>query len=924
MAKRTYLLPQVIVQQDFVALPAAATQDLIAVIVGPQKLVRDINDPEDEAFVDYGAFDSENDKTYRIKGYTDLDVLDTNSVKVELKDVVARYAQLSSPVIKVGAAQNLIQLESTADGFAAYPDISASRNAVFKNRDVKVGDGIIVSAGGVPVLKTRVFDVIRERLDAAVDPTVADINNLTEAANSISVTVQEASPTSTRTATAATSSAFKGELSEGYISDTYTVTVTSAGDGADAAFSVSSLRGDSVTNVSLSGTDLDELAVGTKGAKIKFSSNQDFVIGDKYIVIAKAKFEENLASVVDDATRAPGKDYTGVYDTTYEVEVVKGGKWTDILEVVVTTNNGIDALPPQKINLTNGEFFLGSLGLYGKFDKTVNEGLRTGDTFYIPVSAATAGEARTIKLLDRIPVGITPATNIVVEFCHRVQSINVPRVGYPRPGDTAWELVHEEATGNADLTLQSDILIVDEQFTELSGALTTMPVKSARVYIGYEALQLQNSNRINSISEPSLIVAQIGKVVPENPVAYGVLKALQNSGGTRIYYVPVDEDNLDGYNRAFDATLNEVTAYYIVPMTSDERIIQAAKAHVLNASDEMVARERVAIVHQGFSAVNFLYDKRADGVTAWTGYVSASPGITPMVYNNVVIPGATLLTDRVRPGDNFRSNFTLDALGNDVYQSYKIVEVIDEQTLRLESPAFPAAIGSESNLRRVQIVRNLTKREQAEKIAASSERLGSRRVVNVWPDFLRDGDLSVSGYFGAAAIAGLKSGIAPHQPVTNVILNGFTKADRSTPYFTMTDLNIIAGGGTWIIDQDRNGGEIYNRHQLTTDYTDDNMAEISITTNLDSISKLVREDLRQFIGQWNNHPFFQQLLKTRLVDRLTFLQGRASTVKAGPQLLDFVITNIGTDPLIRTRVLVDINLTLPYPVNVIQVKLTVV
>jgi hypothetical protein len=678
------------------------------------------------------------------------------------------------------------------------------------------------------------------------------------------------------------------------------------------------LNGDNVSVSSLSGISL---AVGTNGLVIDFSSTNNFVIGDSYVISVAKQFAQNLPSI-DNAD--PGKDYAGLYDTVYEVEVIRGGTWSQSIELVVTTNNAVDALPPQKLNTTDGTFFLGSLGLVGKINLMGNVGLRTGDIFYIPVVASTAGEARTIKLLDKIPSSVNPLSSVTVEFCHNVDSIVVPRAGYPRPGDNAWSLDVDDETGEANLTLQSDIYINDSQFTELSGALSNLEIKSARVFIGYKALQLQNALRINSISEPSLIPAQCGKLVPENPIAYGVLKALQNSGGTRVYFVPVDEDNLDGYTRAFDSTLNEVTAYYIVPMSNDERVIQAAKAHVVSASDEMVARERIAIVNQSFSPTTMIYDKLADGQTAWTGYVEMAPGTEPAVYNRVTIPGASLLTDRVRAGDTFRSNFTIDALGNDVYQSFKVVEVIDEQTLRLESPAFASPVGSESSPRRIQIVRNLTKREQAEKIAASSERLGNRRVVNVWPDVLRDGDLSVAGYFAGAAIAGLKSGVAPHQPVTNVVINGFTRADRSTPYFTMTDLNIVAGGGTWIIDQDRNGGEIFNRHQLTTDYTDDNMAEVSITTNLDSISKLIREDLRQFIGQWNNHPFFQQLLKTRLVDRLTFLQGRAVTVKAGPQLLNFEITNIGTDPLIRTRVLVDINLTLPYPVNVIQVKLTVI
>ena len=65
-------------------------------------------------------------------------------------------------------------------------------------------------------------------------------------------------------------------------------------------------------------------------------------------------------------------------------------------------------------------------------------------------------------------------------------------------------------------------------------------------------------------------------------------------------------------------------------------------------------------------------------------------------------------------------------------------------------------------------------------------------------------------------------------------------------------------------------------------------------------------------------------MRTRLVDRLTFLQSNAVTLKAGPQLLDYEVVQLETDPLIRTRVLATVNLTLPYPVNVIQLKLNVI
>lgn len=925
MANRTYLLPQVIVQQDFVALPASATQDLIAVIVGPLKTIVDTKDSNDDHLTNYGSFNAASDVTYTLKGLNETDKLIEDSVYVELNDLLASYASMSSTDgvsdITIGSSKNLIQISSSRDGFVADSSISASRNSLLKNRDVKIGDGVIVYKDGTEILSTRVFDFIRDRVAAELETISSDILNLDKAFAFTYDVAKSDNGSSDRAVISAVGSNYTGDLEAGTGSDTYTISCVTGGTASVARFNVSSINGDNASNVAI--TD-GKLTVGSKGLKVQFTTSEapvtDFATTEKYVVVVSILHSKIQVPVIDSTTPV-GSSYSGAFDTIYEVKVISGGLFADGAQVVVTTNNNVDSFGPQTITTSNKTFFLGSLGLKGTFLGYGNSGLATGDSFYIPVKAATLGETRKIKLLDSIPADITG--DISIDLCYRTESLSIPKSGYPRPGDTAWTL-SDDLT---DLTLQSDIYVSNSEFTELSNALSNLPVKKAKVKIGFEALQVEKSNRITTVSDVSLLPVQLGKLDPRNQLCYGVWKALQNSGGTRVYAVAVDEESVEGYNRALESTLSEVTAYYICPMTNDEQIIQAAKSHVLSASDELIARERIAIVNQAFNSVSFLFDKTETG-ESWTGFVSLLAGSSPAVYNQVTIPGATLLSSKVRTGDFFRSNFSIDSLGNETFQSFKIVEVRDEENLVLSSSAFSSAIGSLTSLKRVQIVRNLTRREQAQSIAANSSRLGTRRVVNTWPDVLRDGAETVAGYYGSAAIAGLKSGVAPHQPVTNVILNGFTKADRSTPYFTLSELNIAAQGGTWIIDQeaDQNGiaGGIFNRHQLTTDYTDDNMAEVSITTNLDSISKIIREDLKQFIGQWNNHPFFQQLLKTRMVDRLTYLQGYAVTVKAGPQLLDFKITKLATDPLIRTRVNVEIDLTLPYPVNVIQVKLTVV
>jgi len=820
---RQYTLPQVIVQQDFALIPAAATQELLAVVVGPQKKIISLDDPDDANYVNYGAYNYEASNSFDLKGLASTSSVYEDSVVLTLKDVKAHYATLSGATgvtVFSDNAGSTVQLNKIqtgsgiAGGFATYSTFE--RDSVFSNRDVKVGDRVYITPDGGITLKTRVLEVINEVVPAEAGSFSEDIGN----------------------------------------------------------------TGDSITPA----------IVGTSDA-----------------------------------------DYLGSVDTTYEIRVVKGGIWTANPQVIVLTNNGVDSYGVQTITGPSVQFNLGSLGVKANFGGSAT-GLTAGDKYYVTVEAATRGAASILRLADSLPSDVAYATDLEVEFFLVKDSVEIPAAGYPVFGSEAWELSNNKDS----ITVNSGIQILDSSWVDDSNSQVPLEVREANIYIEYTALVRDLSNQLTTFTNPSSVNAILGEVVPENPLAYGVYKALLNSAGHTVYAVAIESDDLEGYIQALEATEGEVKNYYMVVLTNDEQIIQLLKGHVLALSDPAQAMERIAFVNKAFSSTVSLYDQKPESEESWSGYVEVSD----LEYKLVTIPGATLLSDGVRVADILRSNFSLDSFGNETYDSLLINNVIDEETLEVVSPGFDAGIGSPEHPARIQIVRVLSRDEQANAIASESAELGSRRVVNVWPDYAIDGSARVPGYFVAAALAGLKSSVAPHQPLTNVTLNGFTDITRSAGFFTPTQLNAIANGGTWIVTKVPIGatdttssapeGSIVTRHQLTTDYTDDNMAEVSITTNLDSIAKWLRDDLKVIIGQYNNHPYMIQLIRTRLEYRLTYLQGHAKTLKAGPQLISYKINSVASDynevtkTGIRTRVNADIDLVLPYPINNINLKLTVV
>jgi hypothetical protein len=279
----------------------------------------------------------------------------------------------------------------------------------------------------------------------------------------------------------------------------------------------------------------------------------------------------------------------------------------------------------------------------------------------------------------------------------------------------------------------------------------------------------------------------LGNRTIQNPLGISVFKALENSAGQPVYFLPIATDDLAGYSAALKALERDERPYFRIPTTEDEAIKDLIAGHVVAQSAPIRGRECMGVVGTSASSVVVKYGKKDDGDN-WTGFVEQKPGSSPAVYTNVTIPGATLITDGIRAGDELRSNFGVDSFGEDTYDSATVDEVIDEETLVLVSPGMDAAIGDSDNLQRIQLVRLLTLDEQAETLRDISAALANRRMSNVFQDI----GSSLPAYVFAAAVAGLASSVAPHQPITNYTLNGFNDESGSLRGFTPPQLDRFA------------------------------------------------------------------------------------------------------------------------------------
>lgn len=928
-----YVLPAASFQQEFQQLAPAVQQALHTCIVGPKrKVVKAGHSSADET--DYGPYDPSTGAVLPYLGLPSGEKVDSGSVRVVLSDVHGLYGTISgADAIEAGASPSLISLGSGTSStytFREDPAAGTSRVPSLGTRDVRIGDRVriahedgvmwsqvtgFVNAMSAPVYgdvddadefndpqnpATRIADFGVEILDSNVSGRV--VGDITEDTAGVR---------------------YSGDLSLPVLEDTYVIEVTVPGGYGAARVRITSATGDGAEDVEVPADDTSRMAVGTRGLGIiwKNLTSRNLAVGERFAIQVAAPYTRIAAEIT------AGTSYQGTTDTVYLIKVVKGGTWAQGPKVSVTTTTNVDSSGAQTVTAADGTISLGSLGLSIDLEDNSEPqgGLRLGDIYRVAVTAPKSQGPRSIRIKDPLPTDDgtgTPVnaqgTDLTVQFYSHQDEVSIPASDYPISGLDNWE------AGPTALQLFPGIQVLDPTVLDGSGDPTPLDVGKASVRIYYTATLSLEANRLGVVSSLSSVPGILGPVLPENEASFGADRALRNSGGQPVYYILTAGDSVDDYREALKLAERNEDVYFMVPMSNDPAVINLVADHVIALSSERKGMERVAVVNAPVSEWTDIFTERTGTGGAWTGYVSAGPELSPVQYRTVTIPGADFVTRGVRPGDRVRTGFSILASGEETFESYVVSEVVDEETLLIqEGPDGP--VGSLAAPHRIDIVRLMYAWEQAELASAQSEAFGDRRITNVFPEqaVSDEGDL-VPGYYLAAAYAGLKSSVVPHQPITNVILSGFSAIPRVLENFSIDELNEIASGGTMIVAQDTTRGPIYVRHQITTDMTDANHSELSITTNLDAITKFLRSWIKPMIGRHNITPEFLIQLETLARQRLDFYSQSLLRVMAGPPIVELGTIVAIQDPNSRTGVLMEIPLTLPYPANNIVTRLLVV
>lgn len=917
-----YVLPQVLVYQEFRVAPTAIEAPRQAHITGGHARLFRYDDEDEKATISLGEYDHVTDQVYSWPERPAGSQVDFGYVKLYVDGAKLRFFQdligSGGLVAPVSGYKNRVRSASHAfKTNGAFP-----RSDALNDRDVKVGDTVYVRGVGTDAENYELWTTVRGFSGETVAATVEAVEDATTNATTQSATASVDNLGVTNTITLTVDATDYDGRVDGDIDETYTIEVTKASVGGDlttARLRVTTASGrDQDSDVEPAGVG-GLTAIGARGLKVEFDRNEttsassaagledispdDLVVGHKWRVRVEQAFTAPVAT--------SGGTFTGTRDTTYIVEVTKGGAFADEPEITATTTTGIDKSGPTKVTAAATAFAVGTKGVTVSF--TGVSGLRKGDKYYIEAVAETEGSMQTLILADDLPELIQTASDLDLKLYIK-KNIEVEKNRVTEPPLVNWD------TADTQFTVEAGITLYDDSWT-LDGDLVALPLEGGDMYVEYRAWLPTYVGELESAFDVADLPNLLGQAHPDNPLYWGVYMACLNANGQPVRFTAVqDPSDTDDWLTQLDILIGRKDIYNLVPLTTNQVVLDAFKAHVESQSSPENGRWRGLVCTIAVDKIRPIVtlDTTTDGEPA-LATLSDDPQATGTQYTRLSVPAgnAKFITNEVEPGDTVRYLYSTDGFDNDTYVEFVVDEVISENTLRLVSGGEVAITVAQ----KVEIHRTLTPSGLVQEVVDAVGRYASRRVVAIVNETVGNAGFTFPGYFLAAAIAGLRSAVNPHQGLTNVAVSGIDDVGTLVKGFNGSQLNEIAGAGGWVVIKTPDGNFI-TRHAVTTDNTDLNRREEMIRVNVDDISYQLLAVLEPYIGQANVVADVLTDMRNTLSSALDELTVN-KTPRIGPQLVSFTIRELRQHALLKDRVVIIVDLVVPYPINNIELRLVV-
>ena len=534
-----------------------------------------------------------------------------------------------------------------------------------------------------------------------------------------------------------------------------------------------------------------------------------------------------------------------------------------------------------------------------------------GDIIYVkgnvPTSTVTSWQRRTIIDVDILNSTVTVDAPFVfgtggTTTCAitAVTSGYIPAKG--TDGTTNWTHADDATVITFPTALKVDGMDL------LAGAGTLYPEFRVLKYSNDE------DEDIFEITTVADIQNNFGTIDILNELAYGCYCALRGSAGRAIYAIRTAGTSEEAFERAMKKTEFDSSVYSFAPLTADPDVAEVVVKYneAMSAPDiKMWRRTLVGVDNPGeytlASTGNDAKDIKgtvAKGTVDNTGTITITSGNINL--KSVALEGTYV---PVRPGDKIIAGTT----------EYTVIGTTSETVAEIYSAGGVTAATGVT----VKIVKADTVDNTIQYVGAVASKYSSRRASVVFCDggtVAEDGRVVVvPNRFLAAEIAGISSAVVPQQSITHTVIQSITKAAHMYSRYSTAQLDDIASKGVLIVTQDTKGTDCYIRHQLTTEMDKGNLYfEESCTRNLDNISYALADIVNGYIGKANVTTSALRSIKIDITAVLTEFTQNSTDDMVGSSLVNWDNLEVYQDPKFKDRVIVNVNLYLPLPLNNIK------
>lgn len=498
----------------------------------------------------------------------------------------------------------------------------------------------------------------------------------------------------------------------------------------------------------------------------------------------------------------------------------------------------------------------------------------------------------------------------------------------------------------------------------VNGQPQVQPLMDSTVYcdevMAYVGLRLDvtptaDNPDLLQYSSATELVADLSPIDTTNPLALGLYYALVNSPGLTVYGLGVDEvspsypeGTLESYTECAEF-LESRDIYSIVPLTHNEDVAKMLQIHVDSMSDpemkgerilwwnpSMPVRERSTIIASGAKgncsnpgvAVQFVFNTGLPDLPARFTAAGISMPATPpapeseMIFVQLASQGSKMYAVIKVSGPLMTlSEYSSAGAGGAIAWTYTgaldgVFEANFWSGALVDEPFTVGKLGASL----YNSLGKYNKDKAAESIHNLGQEFADRRVRMIVPDevIATIGGLeqAIAGYYACCCLAGMKSAQSPSQGFTNMRIAGIDRVQRTQGYFKESQLNIMAGGGAWILIPGPGGGGVVSRMSLTTDTSTVEFRQDSWTSAIDYGAKYMRIILRRVIGPTNITQAAIDLVASLVDSSLRFLiDNRIWT--------DGTLQKIEQSASEPDALDVGVTARIPYNLNYINVTITV-